>query len=155
LILDHLNTTTSIMAEAMLRHFAQQRVRAASAGDSATGHVSSDALECLRSHGIETEGLHCKAWGEFFGLNRPPVRFVIALRDLYAAKSNWPHDTLVAYWLMPDPGDVVGSEIDIQLAFEEAYGTLHARIQRFLSLPFAQLEDRALLQALVRIGEQS
>jgi hypothetical protein len=56
---------------------------------------------------------------------------------------------------MPDPADVVGSEIDIQLAFEEAYGILHARIQLFLSLRFAQLDDRVLLQALKRIGEVS
>ena len=57
--------------------------------------------------------------------------------------------------LLPDPADVVGSGIDIQLAFEEAYGILYARIQQFLSLRFAQLDDRALLQALERIGEWS
>jgi arsenate reductase len=93
--------------------------------------------------------------GEFFGLERPPVRFLIALCNVYAARANWSHDTLVANWHMPDPADVVGSEIDIQLAFEEAYGILHSRIQQFLSLRFAQLDDRALLQALERIGERS
>jgi arsenate reductase len=143
------------MAEATLRHFAQERLRAASAGESVADHVNSHALACLRAHGIATEGLQSKAWGEYFGLHRPPVRFLIALCNVYAARANWPHDTLVANWPMPDPADVVGSEIDIQLAFEEAYGTLHARIQTFLSLRFAQLDDRALLQALKRIGEQS
>jgi len=143
------------MAKAILRHFAQERLRAANAGESATDRVNSHALECLRAHGIETEGLQGKAWGEFFGLDRPPVRFVIALGDVYAAKANWPHDTLIAHWPMPDPADVVGSETDIQLAFEEAYGTLHARIHRFLSLPLAQLDDRALLHELERIGERS
>lgn len=143
------------MAEAILRHVAQGQVRAASAGESVAGSVNAHALECLRVHGIATEGLQSKAWGEFFGLHRSPVRFLITLCNVYAARANWSHDTLVANWHMPDPADVVGSDLDIQLAFEEAYGMLHARIQRFLSLRFAQLDDRALLQALRRIGEVS
>jgi protein-tyrosine-phosphatase len=155
LFLGRQNTAVSIMAEAILRHVAQERVRAASAGESVAGPVNSYALDCLRAHGIATEGLQSKAWGEFFGLNRPAVRFLIALCNVYAARVNWSHDTLVANWHMPDPADVVGSEIDIQLAFEEAYGILHARIQLFLSLRFAQLDDRALLQALERIGAVS
>jgi len=143
------------MAEAILRQFAQERVRAASAGESVASHVNPHALQCLRAHGIATEGLQSKAWGEFFGLGRPPVRFLIALANVYAARANWSLDTLVANWHMPDPAEVVGSDLDIQIAFEEAYETLYARIQMFLSLRFAQLDDRALLQALERIGERS
>ena len=148
LFLGRQNTAVSIMAEAMLRHVAQERVRAASAGESVAGPVNPHALDCLRAHGIATEGLQSKAWGEFFGLNKPPVRFLIALCNVYATRASWPHGTLVANWPMPDPADVVGSEIDIQLAFEEAYGILHSSIQQFLSLRFAQLDDGALLQAL-------
>jgi len=149
------NVAASIMAEAILRQFAQERVRAASGGESAGGQVNSHAIECLRAHGIATQGLQSKVWGQFFGVGKPPVRFLIALGKVYAARASWSHNTLVANWYMPDPADVVASDIDIQLAFEEAYGILYARIQGFLSLPFAQLDDRALLQALGRIGEQS
>jgi protein-tyrosine-phosphatase len=149
------NTATSIMAEAILRQLAQERFRAASAGESVAGGVNSHALECLREHGIATNGLQSKAWGEFFGLDRPPVRFVITLCNVYAARVNWSQDTLVANWPMSDPAELAGSDIDIQLAFEEAYTTLGTRIQKFLSLRFVQLDDRALLQVLERIGEGS
>ncbi len=149
------NTAASIMAEAILRQVAHERVRAASAGESVADSVNVHALECLRAHRIATEGLQSKAWGEFFGLNKPPVRFLIALCNVYASRANWSHDTLVANWPMPDPADVVGDEIDIQLAFEEAYRVLYSRIQQFLSLRFAELDDGALLQALERIGERS
>jgi arsenate reductase len=70
LFLGRQNTAVSIMAEAILRQVAQERVRAASAGESVAGPVNSHALDCLRAHGIATEGLQSKAWGEFFGLNR-------------------------------------------------------------------------------------
>jgi len=60
-----------------------------------------------------------------------------------------------AHWAMPDPAAVLGSEVDIGLAFQEAFGTLHARIQLFLALPLGRLNDRALSQELARIGEVS
>ena len=74
--------------------------------------------------------------------------------DVYAAHAGWPSDTLRTHWETPDPADVVGSEADIKVAFEDAYEALHARIQQFLSLQFDHLDDRALLREIVRIGER-
>lgn len=153
LFLCRTNATCSIMAEAILRHLAQEWVRTASGGEVPHWEVNPLALECLRTHGIATQGLRCKRWGEFFGLNRPSVRFVIALRDVYATRANWPHDTLIVRWHMPDPGAAVGSEIDIRAAFEEAFRTLRTRIDKFLALPFDQLHDQALFQELTWIGK--
>ena len=94
-----------------------------------------------------------ETWGEYFGLDRPRVRFVIALCDLYAARANWPEDTLIARWDMPDPGTVVGSEVDIRVAFEETYGRLDSRIRQFLALPLGGLNAPALALEIQRIGE--
>jgi len=52
----------------------------------------------------------------------------------------------------PDPADVVGSEVDVRVAFEKAFGTLDLRIRKFLALPLGQLKGRALVQELERIG---
>jgi protein-tyrosine-phosphatase len=151
-----LNTAVSIMAEAILRHFAQGRWRAASGGALvASPAVNPFAMKCLHAHGIATTGLHSKVWGEFFGVGKPPVRLLITLGEVYAARADWPGDTLKVHWDTPDPAELVGSDVDLKLAFERAYRALHARIQRFLSLEFGQLDDPALLQALTRIGEQS
>jgi len=54
------NAAASIMAEALLRHLAKARVRAASAGDCPAARVNPHALECLRAHGIATTGLRTK-----------------------------------------------------------------------------------------------
>jgi arsenate reductase len=155
LFVSRLNTAASIMAEAILRHLARERLRVASAGASGIPcAVNPYAIECLQAHGIPTTGLHSKAWGEFFGVGKPAVRFLITLCEIYAAKAAWPPHTLKTHWDTPDPAYAVGSEVDIKLAFEEAYETLHARIQQFLSLQFDLLKDPALLRELARIGER-
>jgi hypothetical protein len=106
----------------------------------------------LRFHRIATQGLRSKVWGAFLSRD-VPIRFLIALCDVYAAKASWPQTTLIAHWNVPDPGAVVGSDLDVRVAFEEAFGTLQRRIQEFLALPFGELTDQALLQELTRIGE--
>jgi arsenate reductase len=122
-----------------------------------SAQVNPHTLECLAAHGIETVGLRSKPWGEFFGLTRPPVRVLITFSEVYAAKADWDHDTATTvktHWALPDPGDVSGSEIDVRLAFEEAFGTLAVCIRQFLTLPFGRLCDAELSRELGRIGEQ-
>ena len=154
LFVSRLNTGASIMAEAILKSLAQGRVRAKSAGEStALDVVHPIALDCLRAHQIPTVGLHSKPWGEFFGLSKPPVRFLIALGDVYASKVNWSPNTLVGSWPTADPAELAGHGPDVRSAFEESFATLHARIQRFLALRWEQLKDQPLLEALAVIGE--
>jgi protein-tyrosine-phosphatase len=149
-----LNIATSIMAEAILRQLAGERLQAASAGEIVRQPVSRRALRCLSDHGIGTAGLRSKPWGEFFGLGRRPVRFVIALCEVYATNAAWPAGTLISRWPMSDPATAVGTELDIRNAFEATFVILHARVQRFLALPIDQLDDGILTSELARIGEQ-
>jgi len=157
LFLCRANSGPSILAEAILQHLAQGRVRAASAGERAAERVNPYALECLTAHHIATSGLHSKIWREFFGLDRPPVRVLIALGrpNAYAMEVNWNQPgvrTAKAHWPTPDPDAVVGSATEVRLAFEEVFITLEARIRQFLALPLDRLCDEALLQQLARIG---
>ena len=160
LFLCRANSGPSILAEAILRHRAQGRVRAASAGQKAAERANPYALECLAAHRIPTTGLRPKIWGEFFGLGRPPVHVLIALGDpnAYAMGVNWNQPgirTAKAHWPTPYPEAVVGGETEIRLACEEVFALLEARIRKFLALPLDRLSDEALLQALARIGEIS
>jgi arsenate reductase (thioredoxin) len=151
------NTASSIMAEAILEHLAQGRVRAASAGNIPAGQVNPYTLECLRVHAVATRGLRSKPWGEFLGLHKPAVHFLITLCEVDAVKADWSRDTstpVKAHWEMPDPTTVVGSAVHIRLAFEEAFGMLESRIRKFLALPLGRLTNRALSRELGRIGEE-
>ena len=147
------------MAEAILRHLAQGRVHAASAGETISGRVSPYAIARLKAHGIGTTGLRDKLWGELFGIYRP-VRVLITLSnpDSYAAKANWDKEnvrTVRAHWPTPDPETVVRTPTDTRLAFEEVFVTLEARIWKLLALQMDQLTDRALARELTRICEGS
>jgi arsenate reductase len=152
------NSGPSILAEAILRHRAHGRVRAASAGEKAAERVNPYALECLAAHRIPTTGLCTKLWGGFFGLDRPPVRVLIALGNpnAYAMGVIWNQPgvrTAKAHWPTPDPEAVVGGETEIRLACEEVFALLEARVRKFLALPLDRLGDEDLLEQLARIGE--
>jgi len=157
LFVSRLNTAASIMAEAILRHLARERLRVASAGASGIPcAVNPYAIECLQAHGIATTGLRSKGCDGFLGAYRPPIRFLITLGEVGRSKVNWDRGTLrptKAHWGMPDPTAVVGREIDIRTAFEAAFATLDVRIRKFLSLPLELLNGRTLKLELERIGE--
>jgi arsenate reductase len=158
LFLGRTNAAISILAEAILRHLAEGRVRAASAGDAAALQVNPYAFECLAAHRIRTTELFSKPWAMFFGYYRPPVRVLITLcdADTYAARVNWDNEavhTVKAHWSTTDPEATGGNGNDMRLAFEEAFLTLEARIRRFLALPLDRLSDEVLSQELERIGE--
>lgn len=158
LFLGRTNAATSILAEAILRHLAQGRLRVASAGDAEALKVNPYALECLAAHNIDTTGLHSKAWGRFFGREHPAVHILITLCDAYAARVDWDRDTVhtvKAHWPTPEPELVVGSETDRRLAFEEAFVLLDARIRKLLALPLGRLSAPALSRQLASIGEAS
>ena len=61
---------------------------------------------------------------------------------------------LRTHWGVDDPGHVVGTEDEINTAFEQTYRIIRARIEAFLALPVDQLiNDRARLKAeLDKIG---
>jgi protein-tyrosine-phosphatase len=153
------NTAVSIMAEALLRHMAQGRVRVGSAGDKAGQRLNPYAVECLRAHDIATEELTSKPWGALFGEFRQPVRILISLTDphLYAVGVNWDFPgsprTVRAHWATPDPESVATNEIDTRLAFEELFFTLDGRVRRLLALPLERMSDEVLARELMRIGE--
>jgi arsenate reductase len=154
------NTAVSIMAEAILRHLAQGRVRAASAGETTSGRVSPYAIACLTAHGIGTTGLRDKLWRELFGVHRPPVRMLITLSnpDTDAAKANWDKEnvrTITAHWPTLDPETVVGSPTNRRLAFQEVFVALEGRIRKLLALQMDELTDQALAREVTRIGNES
>ena len=61
---------------------------------------------------------------------------------------------LRTHWGVDDPGHVVGSEEEIDSAFEQTYQIIRTRIEAFLALPLNELAtDKARLKAeLDKIG---
>lgn len=146
------NSCRSILAEATFNHLAPAGLRALSAGSKPAGYVHPRSLALLEREGIATAGYHSKSWD---ALPLTPDLVVTVCGS--AAGETCPAylgPVLRTHWGLDDPSHVVGSEEEIEAAFERTYAIIVARIQAFLALPLDELKrDRVRFKAeLDRIG---
>lgn len=147
------NACRSILAEATFNHLAPQSMRAMSAGSQPTGVVHPRSLALLRREGISTAGLHSKSW---HALDQVPQVVITVCSS--AAGETCPvylGQALRAHWGVDDPAKAQGSEAEINAIFEQTYRILRRRIEAFLAIPSAQMNDMLQLQAtLALIGQR-
>lgn len=123
-----------------------------SAGSQPTGQVHPRSLALLSREGIAAEGCHSKSWDHL-----PATPDIVITVCASAAGETCPTylgPVLRTHWGVEDPAHATGSDAEIDAAFMSAYRILRARIEAFLALPLAELQqDRARLKAeLDRIG---
>ena len=146
------NSCRSILSEATFNHLAPTGMRALSAGSQPTGWLHPRALALLARKGIPTAGYTSKSWDDL-----PAVPDVVVTVCGSAAGETCPAylgPVLRTHWGLEDPSHVVGTDEEIEAAFERTYRIILARTQAFLALPLEQLSpDKARLEAeLDRIG---
>jgi arsenate reductase len=148
------NSARSILAEALLNHRANGSLTAYSAGSHPSGVVRPEALDRLESAGIPITGLRSKSWDEFALPNAPRMNFVFTVCDNAANETCpfWPGQPMTAHWGIPDPAAVKGTPEEIARAFREAFTILDRRINLFLALPLATLEQLAIQHEIENIG---
>jgi arsenate reductase len=150
------NSARSIMAEAILNDKGKGRFTAYSAGSHPTGTVRPEALKQIALAGIATDGLRSKSWDEFAQPGAPELNFIFTVCDNASNEAcpYWPGHPMTAHWGVPDPAVVTGTTEEIERAFHNAYLTLERRVDLFLSLPPATLEDMSVMDELKKIGRQ-
>jgi arsenate reductase len=146
------NSCRSILGEATFNHLAPEGWRGMSAGSKPTGQVHPRSLALLEREGISIEGYYSKSWNDL------PVTPDIVL----SVCGNAANETCPAYlgpvlrshWGVEDPAHATGTEDEINASFMTAYRILRYRIEQFLALPLAELQnDPARLKSeLDRIG---
>ncbi len=164
LILCTHNSARSVLAEAMLRHWAGRMgrdVQAHSAGSAPSGRVNPLALQVLEQAGIATEGLHSKSWDRFNGPGAPPLTAVITVCD-NAAGESCPlfHGAggelpLRVHWAYADPSAVEGDEATRLRAFEQTRLAISRRMQLLLELPLERLSRNERQAGLQRIDREA
>ncbi len=139
------NSCRSILGEATFNHLAPPGWKALSAGSHPAGQVHPRSLALLNREGISTEGYHSKSWD-----NLPVTPDIVVTVCASAAGETCPAylgPVLHTHWGVDDPAHVTGSEAMIDAAFMQAYRVLRNRIEAFLALPLAELQnDRARLK---------
>jgi len=148
------NSARSILAEAILNRLGRGRYHAFSAGSHPNGAVNPVAIKLLKELDYPTEGLRSKSWDEFAVPGGAPMDFVITVCDDAAGEACpvWPGHPMTAHWGIPDPAAVAGSDRDQLAAFRAAFGAMESRINRFLSLPVANVDRTRLQDQLKSIG---
>jgi arsenate reductase len=146
------NSCRSVLSEATFNHLAPAGLRALSAGSQPAGKLHPRAVALLHRKGISTEGYFSKSWD---GLPVTPDIVVTVCSS--AAGETCPAylgSVVRTHWGVDDPSHVVGTDEEIEAAFEEAYSIIRARIEAFLALPIDGLmNDKAKLKsALDPIG---
>jgi arsenate reductase len=150
------NSARSIMAEAILNFEGKSRFTAYSAGSHPSGTVRPEALKLLEIAGIPIEKLRSKSWDEFAKPDAPKLDFVFTVCDNAANEvcPIWPGHPMTAHWGVPDPAAVHGSAQEVERAYREAFSVLERRIDLFLSLPLASIDQLALRREIGKIGQQ-
>jgi arsenate reductase (thioredoxin) len=150
------NSARSILAEAILTKKGFPHFTAYSAGSHPKGTVHPAALRQLEQVGLPTFGYRSKSWDEFSKPDAPKFDFIITVCDNAANEvcPVWPGHPITAHWGIPDPAAAQGSGEEIARAFNDAYVDLERRIDLFLALPLASLEQKALKREMDRIGHR-
>jgi len=146
------NSCRSILAEATFNHLAPAGWKAMSAGSQPTGQVHLRSLALLGREGIASEGYYSKSWE-----NLPVTPDIVVTVCSSAAGETCPvylGSVVRTHWGVEDPAHATGTNEEIDAAFMTAYRILRHRIEAFLALPLADLQnDRARLKGeLDRVG---
>ncbi len=156
------NSARSVLAEAMLGHWARKLgrdVQAHSAGSAPSGRINPFALEALANAGIATAGFRSKRWDEFSGAGAPPLSIVITVCDSAAAEScpvffgGTGGPPVKVHWGYPDPSNAEGGDAGKRRAFELTRQAIGYRMLQLLSAPIETMDRATLHAALTAIGQ--
>jgi arsenate reductase (thioredoxin) len=157
LILCTHNSARSVLAEAMLNHWAKKLGRdvvAHSAGSAPSGRVNPFALDVLATAGVTVDSPRSKSWDEFAAPRAPKLAAVITVCDS-AAKETCPYfpgAPVQVHWGYPDPSNAEGGDDGKRSAFELTRQALGYRMLQLLALPIERMDTPALRDALRAIA---
>jgi ArsR family transcriptional regulator, arsenate/arsenite/antimonite-responsive transcriptional repressor / arsenate reductase (thioredoxin) len=151
------NSARSIIAESILTQIAKGKFNAYSAGSDPAATPMPEVLERLKSFGHDVSHLRSKSWNDFTGPNAPRMDFVITLCDTLHGQTcpDFGNKVVTAAWPFPDPAKFSGSEMERITMFNQLYGMIRRRLEIFINLPYASLDQMALKARLDELGDST
>jgi arsenate reductase len=125
------NSARSLMAEALLRHYAGDRFEVRSAGLEPKG-INPYTLRVMDEIGIDIRSLQSKSVATYLG--RMVFAYVITVCSNAEANCPiFPGYTIRMHWPFDDPAAATGSDEEIMAKFRQVRDQIAARIQAWLS----------------------
>ena len=149
------NSSCSILAESILKHFDKERFNAFSAGCLPAGKVDAFALELLEKMHYPTSGLHSKSVEEFAASDAPRLDFVLTVCDdaAQSIRTVWAGQPMTAHWGVENVSAAKEVNEAKRYAILAAFRVLRRRIGLFVGLPIDRLDTLALRRRLNAIGQ--
>jgi arsenate reductase len=125
------NSCRSILAEALFRLLAGDRVIVESAGSVPAGVVNPRTIEALDEAGIPHDGLRSKSMRLF--LDQEFDHVLTVCDDAAEACPVFPGPAVRTHWSIPDPARFVGTEGETRDVYRATLVDLRRRIEGFLA----------------------
>jgi arsenate reductase len=125
------NSCRSILAEALFRELAGDRVVVESAGSVPAGAVNPRTERVLDEVGIAHDWARSKSMTQF--LDRPFDHVITVCDDAAEACPTFPGPAVRTHWSIPDPARATGSDDEIMTVYRSTYADLRQRINGFLA----------------------
>ena len=125
------NSCRSILAEALFRKLAGDRVAVESAGSEPAGYVNPRTIQVLDEAGFEHAWARSKSMTEF--LDREFVHVLTVCDDAAEACPVFPGPAVRTHWSIPDPARATGTDEEVLAVYRATLADLRERIEAFLA----------------------
>jgi arsenate reductase (thioredoxin) len=125
------NSCRSILAEALFRQLAGDRVAVDSAGSNPAGHVNPRTIHVLDEAGIEHGWARSKSMTEF--LDHEFDYVLTVCDDAAEVCPVFPGPAIRTHWSIPDPALATGTEDEVLAVYRATLGDLRGRTEAFLA----------------------
>lgn len=151
LFVSEANGCRSLLAEACLNHLGKGKFKAFSCGEPAkiSREPQNWTLLALKTAGIPSQGLRCKAWTEFTNNRAPKMDFVISLdAHSYDEHPSWPGQPVTALWDYPNVQTAANGSLDADVLAVKTLVSLRHRIELLVNLHSKAAKRNDLLNDL-------
>jgi arsenate reductase (thioredoxin) len=125
------NSCRSILAEALFRELAGDRVAVESAGSDPAGHVNPRTIQVLDEAGIEHDWARSKSMTAF--LEREFDHVLTVCDDAAEVCPAFPGPAIRTHWSIPDPARATGTDEEVLAVYRATLADLRGRIEGFLA----------------------
>ena len=145
------NCCRSQIAEAILRHLANERFESHSAGSHPADYIHPLAIGALKRMGVSCDNQRSKSWDEYTAV---PIDVVITVCDRAAGLTcpAFGGAPVRVNWSLPDPVEFGGSDEERSAFALRIAQRLHVKIEALVSLDWSLSRDE-LQKRLEFLGE--
>ncbi|BBM03530.1 arsenate reductase ArsC [Microbulbifer sp. GL-2] len=146
------NACRSILAEAITRKLAGDRLGVSSAGSHPAGTVHPSTLQYLRKYNYPTEDLISTGWGSVSELS-PDIVITVCDQVMDERCPTWLGNVIKVHWGLPDPTQL-DDKVQEEALFSSIISTLERRIQYLLQQNFEEMTREQIKTIFQEAGKR-